>query len=153
MRQMRKDFGCSDIPLTDISLNAPLLFQFDGRSNAARPQRAGLYRRLSSHRQSDNNRRRGHCSRRGQCHPDLHISIMHEDGHEVSRVPVRMIEAAPAISPQHPKRKPVAMKNTQIEILLVEDKALTNWPCALFPPRRKRQMGPPGPSHGDSGLL
>jgi chemotaxis family two-component system response regulator Rcp1 len=33
-----------------------------------------------------------------------------------------MIEAAPAISPQHPKRKPVAMKNTQIEILLVEDR-------------------------------
>jgi hypothetical protein len=27
--------------------------------------------------------------------PDLHISIMHEDGHEVSRVPVRMIKAAP----------------------------------------------------------
>jgi hypothetical protein len=27
---------------------------------------------------------------------DLHISIMHEDGHEVSRVPVPMIKAAPA---------------------------------------------------------
>jgi hypothetical protein len=32
--------------------------------------------------------------------PDLHISIMHEDGHEVSRVPVAKIKVAPAsISP------------------------------------------------------
>jgi hypothetical protein len=30
------------------------------------------------------------------CRPDLHISIMHEDGHEVSRVVVAMAEAAPA---------------------------------------------------------
>jgi hypothetical protein len=30
-------------------------------------------------------------------HPDLHISIMREDGHEVSRVPVPMVEAASAV--------------------------------------------------------
>jgi hypothetical protein len=36
--------------------------------------------------------------------PDLHISIVHEDGHEVSRVPVRMIERAPAAGdPRYPK--------------------------------------------------
>jgi hypothetical protein len=29
------------------------------------------------------------------CRPDLHISIMHEDGREVSRVFVAMAEAAP----------------------------------------------------------
>jgi hypothetical protein len=29
--------------------------------------------------------------------PDLHISIVHEDGHEVSRVPVRMEPPAPAV--------------------------------------------------------
>jgi hypothetical protein len=29
--------------------------------------------------------------------PDLHISIVHEDGHEVSRVPVRMDHAANAV--------------------------------------------------------
>jgi hypothetical protein len=30
------------------------------------------------------------------CRPDLHISIMHEEGHEVSRVFVAMAEVAPA---------------------------------------------------------
>jgi hypothetical protein len=58
------------------------------------------------------------------CHSDLHISIMRR-GHEVSRVPVHMNQAAPAVvnSPSASQIRPVAKENnSHIEILLVEDR-------------------------------
>jgi chemotaxis family two-component system response regulator Rcp1 len=60
-------------------------------------------------------------------HPDLHISIMREDGHEVSRVPVPMIQAAPACRQYDQlsasQIRPLAKENrSHIEILLVEDR-------------------------------
>jgi len=59
-------------------------------------------------------------------HPDLHISIKNKGGHEVSRVPVRVIEAVPAVvdttAPSTPQIRPLAMDDANIEILLVEDR-------------------------------
>jgi chemotaxis family two-component system response regulator Rcp1 len=60
------------------------------------------------------------------CHSDLHISIMRR-GHEVSRVPVLVNQAAPAtldtISPLASQTVPLVMgRGSRIQILLVEDR-------------------------------
>src|SRR5664279_4917004 len=56
-------------------------------------------------------------------HPDLHISIMHEDGHEVSRVPVRMDRAAPAVVNTSINKATSQIENDCcLDILLVEDR-------------------------------